>query len=70
MSRYYPPPAQISVRVNGHPLSDMSDAEIKGKKRRQGTVRMPLSPTDEIVAKRKEQKTYNLDGRNGRGGRL
>ena len=55
----------------------MSDLEIIGKKRRRGTVRAsltkmvshvvdmecraPLSPTDEIVAKRMEQKMYDLD---------
>ena len=55
----------------------MSDPEIKGKKRQRGTVRAsitkmvscianmesraPLSPTDEILAKRMEQKTYDLD---------
>ena len=55
----------------------MSDPEITGKKRRRGTVRAsitkmvsrvadmerraPLSPTDEVVAKRMEQKAYDLD---------
>ena len=58
-------------------LSDMSDAENKGKKRQRGTVcasitkmvrrvanmerKAPLSPTVKIVAKRMEQKIYDLD---------